>query len=497
MLLSTPGFLFLFLPLVLAVYLALPRGLRPLFLFAASLLYYVWITWTYVAVLLVAILVNYLLGLCSAPGSQGTGAPGRTARLAFILALVFDLGLLLVAHYSLYSPTSTSPGGFQFWPRAVHPGASFFAMALISYVVDVRQGRVPPSRDPVRFGLYVALFPKIIAGPIVRYRDIAGQLLRPQLTRAGLAVGIERFIIGLAKKVLIADALAPAAGDLLSTPPQNLTAPAAWLGILCFSLQIYFDFSGYSDMAIGLGRMLGFEFLENFNYPYVSRSIREFWQRWHISLSSWLRDYLYLPLAYAVSGRIRSERLLNVRAEMWAYAVAALTTMLLCGLWHSLSWGCAVWGLWHGLFLILEATRRGKALLRRCGGPVRYLLTQWVVLTGWVFFRAGSLTQGVDLLRVMYGLGRSGPPAGGSAYAADYLDRPLILALGLGLAFCFPLGPAVRRWGVRRLQPLIETHGWVPVFASLGYTVLLLSLLLVAAMSMAGGTYTPFVYQQF
>jgi alginate O-acetyltransferase complex protein AlgI len=497
MLLSTPGFLFLFLPLVLAVYLALPRGLRPLFLFAASLLYYTWITDSFVAVLLVAILVNYVLGLRLAPDPQGTRATRRTARLAFVLVMTFDLGLLLAAHYSTYPPTSTSPGGFQFWPRAVHLGASFFAMALISYALDVRQGRVAPSRDPLRFGLYVALFPKIIAGPIVRFRDIAGQLLRPQVTRAGLAVGIERFILGLAKKVLIADALAPAAGDLLSTVPQNLTASAAWLGILCFSLQIYFDFSGYSDMAIGLARMLGFEFLENFNYPYVSRSIREFWQRWHISLSNWLRDYLYLPLAYAVSGRIRSERFLNVRAEMWAYAVATFATMLLCGLWHGLSWGCAVWGLWHGLFLTLETTRRGKALLKRCGGPARYVLTQWVVLTGWVFFRAGSLTQGVDLLRVMYSLGRSGASAGGLASAADYLDRPLVLALGLGLVFCFPLGPALRRWGVRRLQPLTGTHAWIPGLASLGYTVLLLSLLFVSAMSMAGGTYTPFVYQQF
>jgi alginate O-acetyltransferase complex protein AlgI len=497
MLLGTPGFLFLFLPLVLTAYLVLPRRLRPIFLLVASLLYYTWIAHSYVAVLLVAILVNYFLGLRIAPGPQGTGAPDRAARVAFILALVFDLGLILAAHCSIYAPTSVSPGGFQFGPRAVHLGTSFFAMALISYAVDVRQGRVQPSRDLLRFGLYVALFPKIIAGPIVRFRDIAVQLLRPRVTRAGLAVGIERFVIGLAKKVLIADALAPVAGDLLSIPPPSLSAAAAWLGILCFALQIYYDFSGYSDMAIGLGRMLGFKFLENFNYPYISGSIREFWQRWHISLSNWLRDYLYLPLAYAVSGRIHAERLLNVRAEMWAYAVATFATMLLCGLWHGLSWGCAVWGLWHGLFLTMETTRGGKSLLRRCGGPTRYLLTQWVVLTGWVFFQAGSLTQGVDLLRVMHGLGRSGAPAGGPVSAADYLDRPLILALGLGLAFCVPLGPAIRRWGVRRLQPLIETHAWVPVLASLGYAVLLLSLLLVATMSMAGGTYTPFVYQQF
>jgi alginate O-acetyltransferase complex protein AlgI len=214
-------------------------------------------------------------------------------------------------------------------------------------------------------------------------------------------------------------------------------------------------------------------------------------------LSTWLRDYLYLPLAYAISRRIRSERLLHVRAEMVAYSVATLVTMLLCGLWHGASWGCALWGLWHGLFLVVENTKVGRRLLRRCGGPVRFVLAQWVVLMGWVFFRSGTLAQGVSLLRAMYGVGWEGArPVEPTALSA-YVDPPVALALCLGLAFCVPLGPWLRRRALDRVRPLRDAHAWIGAVLAAGIIVFLLVLLLASAMSLAEGTYAPFVYQQF
>lgn len=494
MLLSSPLFLFLFLPLALTTWLILPRALRNLFLLGASLLFYAWSARAYVLILLFAIALNYAIGLWLRRTPREGEVAGRPRPALLYLILLFNLGLLVTSRYSLsFSPAN----GLQFTPGAAHLGVSFFALALMSYVIDVHRGQVAPARDPLRFGVYVSFFAKIAAGPIVRYRDVAGQLAWLRVTRSGLAVGVRRFVIGLAKKVLIADTLALVANDVFATPGQNLTAAAAWLGTLCYGLQIYYDFSGYSDMAIGLGRMFGFEFLENFNYPYVARSLGEFWRRWHISLSTWLRDYLYLPLAYTVSRRITAERLLNLRAEMWAYAVATLTTMLLCGLWHRLSWGCALWGLWHGLYLVAETSRPGKKLLRRCGGPVRLLLTQWVVLMGWVVFRAGSLTQSAALFRVMYGLEQRGTRPEALVPWSDYMGRPLGLALCVGLAFCVPLAPALRRWAIRWLGPLIEANPWIHLLASLGQVLFLFALLLAVAMALAGGTYSPFVYQQF
>jgi MFS family permease len=278
---------------------------------------------------------------------------------------------------------------------------------------------------------------------------------------------------------------------------HTLTTGVAWLGVICYGLQIYYDFSGYSDMAIGLGRMLGIEFLENFNYPYISRSLGEFWRRWHISLSSWLRDYLFLPLAYAASRRITVERWLRIRADLWAYAVATLVTMFLCGVWHRATWGCAVWGLWHGVFLTLENTRRGKRVWRRLGSPARLLLTQWVVLMGWVFFRATSLGHGASILSVLYGFGRTGAVQGASVSVGDYLNRPLVLALCVGVPLCGPAGSVLGRWVTDRLRRRGAATAWLETAAPYAQVVLLVGLLAVSAMALAAGTYSPFVYQQF
>jgi alginate O-acetyltransferase complex protein AlgI len=496
MLFSSPLFLFLFLPLVLTVYLVLPRRLHIPFLLAASLFYYASSARSFVFILLPAILINYGLALLLLR-TPGQGRSPRLRASLLLTAVGFNLALIVGSRFPGFLASVLALGGLRISPREAPLGISFFALALISYVIDLYNRKTPPARNLLTFAAWVSLFPKIVAGPIVRYRDLAGQLAGPRSSRSSLARGVERFIVGLAKKVLIADTFAVVAEEVFSMPSHNLTSGVAWLGVICYGLQIYYDFSGYSDMAIGLGRMFGIEFLENFNYPYISRSLGEFWRRWHISLSSWLRDYLFLPLAYATSRRIKAERFLRVRADLWAYAVATLTTMLLCGLWHRATWGCAIWGLWHGLFLTMENTRTGKRFLRRSGSLARFLLTQWVVLMGWVFFRAASLGQGASILRALYGLGGGGAPEGGSVSMVDYLNRPLWLALCIGIPCCGPAGPAIGRWIMNRLRGGGAGRAWIDSSVPYVHVVLLVGLLVASAMALAAGTYSPFVYQQF
>jgi alginate O-acetyltransferase complex protein AlgI len=286
--------------------------------------------------------------------------------------------------------------------------------------------------------------------------------------------------------------------EIFSLPHAALTPSLAWLGALCYAIQIYFDFSGYSDMAIGLGKMLGFEFRENFDYPYVSRSIREFWQRWHISLSTWFRDYLFLPLAYAISRRLPGDRVLGVRAEMWAYAVAMLTTMVLCGLWHGASWTFALWGLWHGLFLVMENSRSGKRVRKRLGGPLRYLLTQLAVLGGWVIFRSQNPGQAGHFFRALGGFGGNGEGIAEKVPVTDYLGTNLVVVLLLGCLFALPVPLYLRRGKELWLARLPASRGRT-LARSLDFaqTAVLMILLVLCAMSLAGGTYNPFVYRQF
>ena len=257
-------------------------------------------------------------------------------------------------------------------------GISFFTFHALSYVIDIHR-RKSAGGKPLDFALYMTLFPHSIAGPIVRYGDIAGQIAHRVVTTAGFAEGIRRFIIGLAKKMLVANTVAVAADAIFALPGGELNFSLAWLGVACYTLQIYFDFSGYSDMAIGLAKLFGIDFLENFNYPYAARSITEFWRRWHISLSSWFRDYLYIPLG--------GNRCCPVRN----YA-NLVTVFFLCGLWHGASWTFAAWGLFHGAFLVLERMKAGR-VIESLWSPVRHVYTLLVVSVGWVLFRADTMPQ--------------------------------------------------------------------------------------------------------
>lgn len=333
-------------------------------------------------------------------------------------------------------------------------------------------------------GLYISLFPQLIAGPIIRFHDIASQLLERRVTLEEFSYGCKRFIQGLAKKVLIANILAASADQIFAIPSAELPGSVAWLGAFCYALQIYFDFSGYSDMAIGLGRMFGFTFLENFNYPYISQSIREFWRRWHISLSNWFKDYLYIPLGG------------NRRGAPRTYA-NLITVFFLCGLWHGASWNFILWGLLHGTFIVFEMLF-WERLLQRCWRPLRHAYSLLVVLIGWVLFRAETMETALAFFAAM--VGRS--PQAGTPYSfALYGSRELLTALTAGIILSTPIVP----WCQAKLPLATKEPDAVgpssPSFLSMALgsaDLLILALLFLASTCyLAAGSYNPFIYFRF
>ena len=498
MVFSSPTFLFLFLPLVLAFVFLAGRRLRNPALLAASLFFYAWGERGIVLVMVVSIVANWGFGLWVAAAKRRGG--GRAAVAA---AVIFDLGLLIVFKYANWlwqvasdgfvalggsrpaplgealGPTMLALGWIDGplppdWAIHLPIGISFFTFQALSYVVDVYRGEGEAQRNPFTFGVYISLFPQLIAGPIVRYKDVAAQLVNRTVDVQGFAWGVRRFLVGLGKKMLIANTAAHTADQIFGLPDAELTSSGAWLGLICYSLQIYFDFSGYSDMAIGLGRMLGFRFLENFRYPYVAQSITDFWRRWHISLSNWFRDYLYVPLGGSREGAWRTYRNL-------------LIVFVLCGLWHGASSVFLIWGLYHGAFLILE--RAGlREMLERAPRPVRHLYLLLVVLVGWVFFRAEGLPEALAYLRALAGFAVE--TRGGFFDAAHYLDPRLMLVLVLGLVGCTPWLEYAVRWR--------EGHrGLLAGGLELAGHLALALVFLLSSMKLASGSYDPFIYFRF
>jgi alginate O-acetyltransferase complex protein AlgI len=353
-------------------------------------------------------------------------------------------------------------------------GISFFTFQAISYVVDVYRGTSRVQKNPLDMALYIALFPQLIAGPIIRYHDVATQIRNRQHTLNDAYLGIRRFVFGLTKKLVIANPLGLVADQVFAIPAEELTAPLAWLGIVAYSLQLYFDFSAYSCMAIGLGRVFGFHFLENFNYPYISRSVQEFWRRWHISLSNWFRDYLYIPLGGNRIGERRTY--LNL-----------LLVFLLCGLWHGASWNFVIWGLFHGAFLIME--RLGlSALLARFWRPLQHAYVLMVVMVAWVFFRAETLPYAMRYLQAMAGFGSGS----GLHDDARFLMTPEFLwVMVAAIIFSTPV------W-LRVQDVLDKPRQGVQEFCvqCSGLAVLAIASL-CCVLYVAAGSYNPFIYFRF
>jgi alginate O-acetyltransferase complex protein AlgI len=483
--LSSPFFLFVFLPASLALCWACPSKSRNVVLLAVSLAFCVVAGRAETVIVSMAIGGNYVLGWLLERSAASERADRTRRRGILAVAVSFNVGVLAWAKYGAFA-------------ERLPLGVSFVTFSALSYVFDVYSGRVRAERSPIRFGVYVAMFPKLVAGPIARYRDLAGRLRHRDLDLGRAGDGVRRVIAGLAKKVLVANAIAPMVNEIFSLPPDALTAGPAWLAAVGFALQIYFDFSGYSDMAVGLGKLLGFDLVENFDEPYSSSSVGEFWQRWHISLSSWFRDYLFLPLAYALSRRLPEDRPLGVRAEMWSSSIAALTTAVACGLWHGVAWTFALWGAWHGLFLILEHSRPGRRSLRRLGRPLRHVLTLAVVLCGWVVFRSQSVAQAGEFLLTMAGLGAGASGGAQPLLVGDVVNGNTALGLFLGVSLALPWRRFPFDW-MKRATPRVPAGHARAASRALDFAqaAALILLLVLCAMSVAGGTYNPFVYRQF
>jgi len=500
MLFSSTIFLFLFLPVVLALYFSVRPGLRNGLLLVASLFFYAWGEKLVASLMLVSIAGNWAFGLwVGAALTKGRG------KGVVALATVFNLGLLVAFKYAdwLWNILRTALlelglAASQLPPLAafIAPGSawhdllvnarggirlpigiSFFTFQAFSYVLDVYRRDAIVQRNPLHVALYVSLFPQLIAGPIVRYKDVAAQIVHRVVTREGFAYGVRRFAIGLGKKVLIANTVARCADAIFAIPAGELTAPVSWLGLICYSLQIYFDFSGYSDMAIGLGHMFGFKFLENFAHPYISKSITEFWRRWHISLSTWFRDYLYIPLG---GNRVsRGRTYFNL-----------LLVFFLCGLWHGAAFNFVVWGLWHGMFLVIE--RIGLArILERQTPLLRHLYVLPVVMVGWVFFRAPDLSYALSYLGAMAGL----QPGAPLAWHVDlWLDPVLVAALLAGIIGSVPWVPVLAAWHAD-----LESRGRraLGITLELGATAALAIVFFASTLELAAGSYNPFIYFRF
>ena len=483
MIFSSVTFLFLFLPLVLAGTFFAGKKYRNHVLFAASLLFYIWGEGVYLLLLFSSILVTFYVGR-RLEKSSGAGQ-----KMLLALGILFNLLPLFIFKYLHFTVDALAPifvfAGTEPWQTgSIHlpAGISFFTFQAISYLIDVYRRVAPAEQRLLNCGLYISMFPQLIAGPIVRYHDIAKQLVRRTVSISGFAGGAERFVFGLSKKVLLADPLGVKADDIFNLPLQELSMGDAWLGAICFTLQIYYDFSGYSDMAIGLGKMFGFNLPENFRYPYISRSIREFWRRWHISLSTWLRDYLYIPLGGSRKGTGRT--LANL-----------LIVFLLCGLWHGANWTFIVWGLWHGIFLVFErlVPLRQNSVFRQGLG---WLYTTLVVIIGWVIFRSPSMEAGWQFIQVMAG-------SQGMLNAAFFLslaaDRLLSTELITGLLLALPVYGLLRQLADRARQLSVPVFGSLPAMSTvaLGRLTLFTALLYFVLISIAAQAYHPFLYFQF
>jgi len=452
-------------------------------LLAASLLFYFWGEQSRIYILFVAIGLNFAAGILLGAQDPADGLRRRRARQRILLlAVAGNLGMLIYFKYlNFLAGLLGEVGGAPSVESIALPlGISFFVFQAMSYTIDVYRGTVPPARGLVAFACYITMFPQLVAGPIVRYCDVASQLQRRQLSLDKVASGIRRFIIGLAKKVLIANQVALLADKAFGLAADEVTFGAAWIGTIAYTLQIYFDFSGYSDMAIGLGRMFGFEFLENFNYPYLSRSVQEFWRRWHISLSTWFRDYLYVPLG--------GNRGTTARTYFNLWVVFAL-----CGFWHGASVNFLLWGMYHGLFLVLERAFRGRSVGPRLLGHGYTLL---VVMFGWVLFRAEAWGQTLAFWKAMVGLGASLP---GGSEVWIWFGNDVRIAMVGGILFSMPVFPALSRW----LQGIWADPQRGDVAGGKGAIYLALRLVVIWALFLAcvpclvADTYNPFIYFRF
>ena len=468
MLFSSIVFLFTFLPAVVILYYLLPVRFRNVILLLASLVFYAWGEPVYLFLMLLSILFNYFSGLDIARNLQDK----RAAKRSLVFNLIINLAVLGFFKYEgfvLDTLNGILPVHISYHALPLPIGISFYTFQILSYIIDVYRGNVKVQTNLPNFALYVTMFPQLIAGPIVQYADVDEQLASREVSWTKFGEGSMYFIRGLAKKVLLANTSGMIFTEVSGLAKGNIAVMTAWLGAFAYMFQIYFDFSGYSDMAIGLGKMLGFEFNMNFNYPYVSKSITEFWRRWHISLSSWFRDYVYIPL-----GGNRVSKIKHIRN--------LLIVWFLTGLWHGAAWNFVAWGLYYGVILIIEKYLLSP-VLDRLPDVVRHIYSIVLVVIGWVLFFSSSFGQAADYIRVMFGAGAHGFADRESMYL---LTSNLILWLIL----IFGSTPLVHF----RYEHMLRTKKWNTTIIN---SVVYAALFIVCIAYLVTETYNPFLYFRF
>ncbi|MFR7718383.1 MAG: MBOAT family O-acyltransferase [Lachnospiraceae bacterium] len=390
MIFSSLLFLFRFLPAVLVLYYLAPRPLRNLVLLLCSLVFYAWGEPVYIILMIVSILVSYTGGiLVDRFKTQGKRRAARAALLGSSVVSLSLLGFFKYADFLIGTVDSLTGAGINLLKIALPIGISFYTFQTMSYTIDVYRGEAKVQKNLISFGAYVTMFPQLIAGPIVQYKTIDRQLRTRKETAGQFAYGIHRFMIGLGKKVLLANNAGALWDTVSSMEHTQIPVVMSWIGLAAYTFQLYFDFSAYSDMAIGLGHMFGFRFLENFNYPYISKSITEFWRRWHISLSTWFRDYVYIPLG-------------GNRVGVWKHIRNILVVWMLTGIWHGASWNFVLWGLYYGILLLIEKFVLGK-YLKKLPGVFQHIYCMFFVMLGWNLFVFDDMSAGISFARALFG----------------------------------------------------------------------------------------------
>ena len=467
MLFSTMTFVFMFLPIVLVLYLVTKKELHNPILLISSIIFYAWGEPKYLAIMLLTILINWL-------GAIGVDKFKNHKKLVLALTIIANLGFLIYFKYFNFLIDNCN----NIFHSHIDPlnivmpiGISFYTFQALSYVVDVYRGDCNVQKDIYKLALYICLFPQLIAGPIVKYHDVAEQIDSREVNFEKVDLGVKRFIIGLSKKMLIANTMGAIADKIFIQNPDTFSPLIAWIGSIAYSFQLYFDFSGYSDMAIGLGLIFGFKFLENFNYPYISKSITEFWRRWHISLSTWFKEYVYIPLGGNRKGKLKTLRNLGI-------------VFLLTGIWHGAAWNFVVWGIWHGFFIIIEKIINIKEFEQKHTQKwVRFLQHIYCIfafLIGWVMFRSETMSYAWQYIKNMFGLVRVHDISYGMGY---YIDNFEIIIFVCAILCSMPL-----------FNKLLEVKN---KFGRTLINIWLLILFILSAATIASSTYNPFIYFRF
>ncbi|MBO3443590.1 MBOAT family protein [Clostridium sp. CCUG 7971] len=471
MVFSSLVFLFLFLPIVFIFYYLVNDRLKNFVLLLASLFFYAWGEPTYIFLMLGSIGVNYIFGL------KVSSSDKKKNKLWLTLSIIFNISILVIFKYSNFfvDNLNTLLNVKISIPVINLPlGISFFTFQIISYIIDVYRKDGKVQRNIFDLALYISLFPQLVAGPIVRYQTVADQISSRKHSINKFASGVDRFIIGLGKKVIFSNQLGLISDGIFAVQSSNLSTLEAWLGIICYTLQIYFDFSGYSDMAIGLGKMFGFEFLENFNYPYISQSVSEFWRRWHISLGSWFRDYVYIPLG--------GNRVCPIKQYRNLFIVWSLT-----GIWHGANWTFMAWGLYYGVLIGIEKAFLDK-LLKKLPQVFRHIYLLLIVMIGWVFFRAENMVQASEFIQILFGIGSN--PVYNNSFVRYISDSGYIVFLSI--IFATPVIP--------KLKSILRSKNKKLVGSNLIYglySTCLMSLMFVVVVILINSTYNPFLYFRF